>query len=179
MKKLKKEEKIITTDKDKIHKPHNSNMNKAPKEQDRYLIEVNKSQLRILSSMCESMSRIICGQLITTFSMICENAWENLHKEDKSHRDNWISMSNEVEKHCDELRKLCWGQDRGSLNGIHYNKISDILWDLYQVFRHQLWLDEPEDKKSYMTVDSDEPLNTGTEPLAKITLISDNTDSKK
>jgi hypothetical protein len=49
-----------------------------------------------------------------------------------------------------------------------YKEALGWMRDLHQVLRHQLWLDRPEDKKSPITVDADEAMQFGTEPLAKI-----------
>ena len=54
------------------------------------------------------------------------------------------------------------------MNGVGYDDTADILFDLHQVLRHQLWLDRPEDKKSHITVDADEAMRFGSEPLAII-----------
>ena len=47
-------------------------------------------------------------------------------------------------------------------------KTSDVLFDLHQVIRHQLWLNRPEDKKSNYTVDASEAMQFAQEPLATI-----------
>lgn len=144
-------------------------MKKKDKQEKKYLIEVTERQLQILSNGCETLSRTICGQL-DMFADICEDNWEKHHK-DEEHRigsGHWNSMRDDVKGHCDALRWLCWKQGPGYLYGVNYDDRADILWDLYQVFRHQLWLDRPASVKSRMTVDSYEPMQFGDEPLAKI-----------
>ena len=52
--------------------------------------------------------------------------------------------------------------------GVGYDEDADVLYDLHQVIRHQLWLDRPDDKKSIATVDASEAMRFGSEPLATI-----------
>jgi hypothetical protein len=63
--------------------------------------------------------------------------------------------------------------DYCSLYGIRYDDTADILFDIHQCIRHQLWLDRPADKKSNITVDADEAMQVGSEPLAVIKRIKD------
>ena len=72
------------------------------------------------------------------------------------------------EQRKDKMRLSFWGLDYNSFYGIHYDENADIIWDIYQVIRHQLWLDRPEENKSHMTVDASTAMRVGKEPLAKI-----------
>lgn len=90
---------------------------------------------------------------------------------DKEFEGGWQAMRNDAEYYSNAIKRRFWGLERNVLYGVNYDDTSDILWDIYQVIRHQLWLDKPEDKKSRITVDADEPLSFGTEPLAKINRI--------
>ena len=108
------------------------------------------------------------------FQDLFEAAWEKRCKEatgnmrDKEWDGGWYNMRSEAERICNEIKAKFWGLPNNSLYGIHYDDTADILWDIHQCIRHQLWLDRPEDKKSNITVDSDEPMRVGSEPLADI-----------
>lgn len=80
----------------------------------------------------------------------------------------WQNMREDAKAICKQIKQRFWGLGSNSMFGIHYDETSDILFDLHQTIRHQLWLDEPEDKKSHITVDADEPRSFGSEPLAII-----------
>lgn len=141
-----------------------------------YSLELTERQAKLLSWALDSFARIIEGQ-DSTYQDMMEAAWERRSKEatgnfmDKEFEGGWQNMRNDAEYYSNAIKKRFWGLERNALYGVNYDDTSDILWDIYQVIRHQLWLDKPEDKKSHITVDADEPLSFGTEPLAKISRI--------
>ena len=49
--------------------------------------------------------------------------------------------------------------------GIKYDSVSDTLYDMHQVMRHQLWLDSD---RQFIGVDSSEAMQVSDEPLIKI-----------
>ncbi|MCQ2198468.1 MAG: hypothetical protein MJZ19_01955 [Paludibacteraceae bacterium] len=53
---------------------------------------------------------------------------------------------------------------------MNYDEKSNIWWDMYQVFRYQIWKDSNIDASSrdMTTVASHEPMLTGKEPLILI-----------
>lgn len=55
-----------------------------------------------------------------------------------------------------------------TMYGIHYDDTADILFDIHQCIRHQLWEDRPESEKSHITVDAYPQMRAGSEPLAII-----------
>lgn len=71
--------------------------------------------------------------------------------------------------------------DGAGVYGIKYSEQSDILFDIYQAFRYQRYLDmSPEDKEiCKYTVLSDSPMGYSSEPLPKITHVEDNTTTEK
>ena len=79
-------------------------------------------------------------------------------------------MRYEAEAVCKHIKKRFWGLESNAMYGIHYDDTADILFSLHQVLRHQLWLDG--DRK-FHGVDSDRPMQIGTEPLAEIEKIKE------
>lgn len=152
---------------------------KKPKQKDAaehkhvYTLELTERQARLLSWALDSFSRIIEGQ-DGTYQEMMEAAWEKRCKEatgnfmDKEWDGGWYQMRHDAEYFANAIKRRFWGLERNSLYGVNYDESSDILWDIYQVIRHQLWLDKPEDKKSHITVDASPAMKFGDEPLAII-----------
>jgi hypothetical protein len=139
-----------------------------------YTIELTKRQAELLSYACDQFSRLIIGQ-DWSYQELFEAAWEKRCKEavgghgmDNEWDGGWYKMREDAEAICKQIKQRFWGLDSRSMYGIHYDDVADILFALHTVIRHQLWLDKPEDKKSHITVDSDEPMRIGSEPLALI-----------
>lgn len=138
-----------------------------------YALSLSKRQAELLSYACDQFARCIQGQ-DWTFQELMESAWEKRCKEatGESMDDNWDGgwwpMRKEAEEISHRIKKRFWGLGVNAMYGIHYDDTADILWDIHQVIRHQLWLDRPDNDKSHITVDADEPMRVGDEPLAKI-----------
>lgn len=138
-----------------------------------YQLEITERQARILSYACDQFSRLICGQ-DWSYQELFEAAWEKRCKEatgnfmDKEFEGGWYEMRADAEAICKQAKKRFWGCASNAMYGVNYDDTADILFDMNQVLRHQLWLDRPEDQKSHITVDSDEAMQYGSEPLAKI-----------
>jgi len=139
-----------------------------------YTLHLTKRQVELLSYACDRFSRLICGQ-DWTYQELFEEAWEKRCKEavgghgmDEEWNGGWQAMRNEAEFISQQIKKRFWGLDRQTMHGIRYDNTADILFDLHQVLRHQLWLDRPDSEKSPITVDADTPINFGSEPLAII-----------
>lgn len=136
-----------------------------------YQLELTERQAKILSYACDQFSRLICGQ-DWSYQELFEAAWEKRCKEatggmmDKEFEGGWDEMRADAEALCKQIKKRFWDCEANAMYGIHYDDTADILFDLHQVIRHQLWLDRPEDQKSHITVDSDEAMRHGSEPLA-------------
>lgn len=145
----------------------------------KYKLYLTEKQARLLSYTCDRFSRCICGQ-DGTYQELFEQAWEKRAKKatgnwmDQEFEGGWSAMRDKAEDLCKEIKKVFWGLDWSTLNGIYYDKDSDILYDLYQVIRHQLWLDRPDDEKSTITVDADEAMHISDEPLPYIERIKEN-----
>lgn len=145
---------------------------KKQDEQHEYTLHLTKRQVQLLSFACDRMSRIICGQ-DWTYQEFMEQAWEKRCKEavggngfDKEWDGGWQNMRLDAEAICKQIKKRFWGLDSNALYGIHYDDVADVLFDIHQVLRHQLWIDNG--MKTRFTVDSDEAMKIGDEPLAKI-----------
>ena len=138
-----------------------------------YQLELTERQAKLLSYACDRLSRIICGQ-DWTYQEFMEEAWEKRCKEatgksmDKEWDGGWSAMREDAEEICKKIKKRFWNLDSNTFYGIGYDDTANILYDIHQVLRRQLWEDKPSGKKSFITVDSDTPMRTGSEPLAQI-----------
>ncbi|MBR6141213.1 MAG: hypothetical protein IKQ37_05575 [Bacteroidaceae bacterium] len=141
-----------------------------------YTLQLTERQAKLLSWACDSIARIIEGQDFI-YQDFMESAWEKRCKEatgkmmDKEWDGGWSEMRCDAEAIAKQIKKRFWGLDSKSLYGIHYDESADILWDIHQVIRHQLWLDRPDDMKSHITVDASSATRCGVEPLAIINKI--------
>lgn len=147
----------------------------------KYQIEVTERQLQLLSWACDMADRQIIGQLDASLWHECMSAWEREYRKDNGIKESlstlpkeWHTVRAQVDAHIDELRRLCWHQDKHTMYGIGYNDTADTLFDMHCVFRHALWKEEPKDKRSECVVSAyphDHPY--GSEPLAKINEVFD------
>lgn len=141
-----------------------------------YRLELTERQAKILSYVCDQFSRLICGQ-DWSYQELFEAAWEKRCKEatgnmmDKEWDGGWDNMRADAEAICKKIKKRFWGCEANAMYGVNYDDTADILFDLYQVLRHQLWLDRREDQRSHITVDADEAMRFGDEPLSIISKI--------
>lgn len=142
----------------------------------KYQITLNERQLKALSYACNEFSRLICGQ-DWSYQNLMEAAWDKRCKEatgkimDDEFEGGWQSMRNDAEALAKQIKQRFWGLPINSLYGIYYDETADLLFDIHQVLRHQLWLDRPEDKKSPVTVDAYPAMRHGCEELIKITKV--------
>lgn len=139
----------------------------------RYTLELTHKQAQLLSYVCDQFSRLICGQ-DWGYQQLFEAAWEKRCKEatgemmDKEWDGGWYEMRHEAEEICKHIKKRFWGLDYNAQYGVRYDETADILFDIHCVIRHQLWKDMDDDHKSSVTVDADEAMQFGNEPLAII-----------
>ena len=143
----------------------------------RYTIQITEKQMRQLEKACEAMARLINGQMFP-MQYICESAWKKHVQEPRgleACRDAFFDMRHKVEACLNALHTLCWDIPVGTDYGLHHNPDSDILWDIYQVFRHQRYLAMPPEKQEQlrMTVIADDPWRTGKEPLCEVVEIEE------
>ena len=139
----------------------------------KYIIELTEEQTRLLSWACDQLPRLIEGQ-DWSFQQLMEEAWEKRCKEatgkymDDEWDGGWHAMREEAERICKEIKQKFWGLPAHAMNGIHYDDTADILFDIHQAIRHQLWKDNPNPNKSHITVDSSPATQFGSESLIKI-----------
>ena len=137
----------------------------------KYQITLTEKQARLLSYALDQFPRLIQGQ-DSSFQDLMESAWEKRCKEatgkmmDDEWDGGWHNMRHDAERMSQEMKKRFWGLEPNALNGVHYDKDGDTLWDIHQVIRHQLWQDNP--NHQLYTVDAAEAHQFGDEPLAKI-----------
>lgn len=139
----------------------------------KYQIELTERQVTLLSYACDRLSRIIQGQ-DGTYQEFMEHAWEKRCKErtgnfmDKSWDGGWYEMRADAEELCKKMKARFWGLRSNELWGVHYDEDADVLYDIHQVLRHQLWLDRPDSEKLSWTTDASEAMKYGDEPLITI-----------
>lgn len=139
----------------------------------KYTLELTEKQARLLSYACDQFARLIEGQ-DSSFQDLMEGAWEKRCKKatgssmDEDWDGGWSGMREEAEWTCREIKRKFWGLPNNSLNGVGYDDTADIIWDIYQCLRYQLWLDMPE-PKSHWTVNAFPARRYGSEPLAIVT----------
>lgn len=139
----------------------------------KYIIELNERQAQLLSYACDQFARLIQGQ-DAAFQDLMEMAWEKRCKNatgnmmDKEWDGGWYAMREEAERTCREIKRKFWGLPANTLNGIHYDDTADILVDIHQVIRHELWKNRLE-PKSHMIVDAFPATRFGEETLCTAT----------
>ena len=139
----------------------------------KYIIELNERQAQLLSWALNTFPRLIEGQSFA-YQDLLESAWEKRCKEatgrmmDDEFDGGWRKMREDAETFCKEIKKRFWNLDPNTDYGIHYDESADILWDIYQALRYELWKNRPE-PKSHMTVDAFPATGFGEEPLCKVT----------
>ena len=159
-------------------------MKKKKENKPIYTLRLTERQAKLLSYACDQFSRLICGQ-DWSYQNLMEEAWEKRCKEATGNFMNdewdggWYAMRHDAEAICEQIKKRFWGLDWNSLYGVKYDDTADILYDLHQVIRYQLWLDRPESEKSHITVDASPAMRFGSEPLAEITKVTNPKTEKK
>ena len=159
-------------------------MKKEKKNKPIYTLRLTERQAKLLSYACDQFSRLICGQ-DWSYQNLMEEAWEKRCKEATGKFMNdewdggWYAMRHDAEAICEQIKKRFWGLGWNSLYGVKYDDTADILYDLHQVIRYQLWLDRPESEKSHITVDASPAMRFGSEPLAEITKVTNPKTEKK
>ena len=133
-------------------------------------VELTANQVEHLRTACEQAARLRCGQLDYSLEMELMSAYERRYKDDEERLKRSHEVRAQINNTFDHLHTLCWELPGNADYGLNYNEDSDILWDMYQIFRHQLWKEaHPNPSLSdKMTVDGDNPYQTGIEPLISI-----------
>lgn len=141
-----------------------------------YQVKMTANQLFLLEHTCEWYMRLLCGQDFILRDFL-ENRWHKFVQEKKNLEytgPEFWEMRKLVEQYVSELRDLIWDIRGNADYGIGVDKDADNLWDIYQVLRHQRYLDMDDESKDMMrnTVMSHSAMHTGTEPLITVENIS-------
>ena len=139
----------------------------------KYILELNEKQARLLSWALDTLPRLIEGQG-HAYQDLFESAWEKRCKKatgkmmDDEFEGGWQKMREDAETFCCEIKRRFWALHPNADYGIHYDETADILWDMYQVLRHELWKNRKEPKPHY-TVDAYPATQYSKEPLINVT----------
>ena len=139
----------------------------------KYIIELSERQAQLLSWALNTFPRLIEGQS-NAYQDLLKSAWEKRCKEatgrmmDDEFEGGWHKMREDAETFCKDIKKRFWNLAPIADYGIHYDESADILWDIYQCLRYELWKNRPE-PKSHMAVDAFIATRFGEEPLCKVT----------
>lgn len=104
-------------------------------KEDKYILEVNRKQLELINQALASFTRLSVGQLKYGLGQLIWNP---------------ETMNQLNQKQIDVLKLIDSDHDYNEM--VHINKDADILYDVHQVLRHQLWKENS--NKSDITVDS-------------------------
>lgn len=143
------------------------------KKEKKYVLELNQKQAELLSWALNTFPRLIQGQ-DNAYQDLLESAWERRCKKvtgrsmDDEFEGGWQKMREDAETFCKEIKRRFWDLAPNANYGIHYDESADILWDIYQALRYEIWKNRPE-PKSHFTVDAYMATQFGEEPLAKVT----------
>lgn len=137
-----------------------------PKKKDQvfYQLTVTEKQLRLINTALEEYFRIGLnqwGNLADRLAMI----GVDLSPENPNHKwifDTMIHKRDDVRIVLEAAGRILWpyGLTKQDEENI-------LLQDIWQVIRHQLWLDDPDREKRGYCVDSNKPLIQGSEPIAR------------
>lgn len=145
-------------------------MRKAIKEQLRYTITMTEAQLRTVNTALEEFFRVRMGQMGDLADSLA-GLDVDFSRDNPMHSqifDAYIQRRDATRIALDAAKNIAFGQHNYPSPG----EDARICEDVWQVIRHQLWLDNP-DRLEY-TVDSREPLLVSQQPIATIRKASDN-----
>ncbi|MCM1221898.1 MAG: DUF4406 domain-containing protein [Lachnospiraceae bacterium] len=131
---------------------------------------LNKRQMQVLSDACDHYSRILCGQLDVGLEDAIEKGIQREYTTatfDKKHE-----IRETAREKIDEIKMLIWNMGRGASHGVKYDDNSDLLFDIHQVLRHQLWKINP-NRLSYVN-SATQGFPFGKEPFVTVKMIKTN-----
>lgn len=113
----------------------------------KYKITCNEEQIRMISFALEQYSRMICGQLGHNYMPSIETA---LHKEIYVKGGSTLESMQEmcrvrdiVDQHLEQIKTLIWNLG-GASHGLHYDKDSDMSYEMYKAIKHQFEVEKQE-----------------------------------
>ena len=146
------------------------------KDQVFYQLTVTENQLRLINTALEEYFRIGMnqwGDLADRLSRI----GVDLSPEHPNHKwifDTMIHTRDDVRIVLETAGRILWP------HGLTKQSEDNILaQDIWQVIRHQLWLDRPDKDKLGYCVDGNKPFIQSGEPIAKCVRISDGTNADR
>lgn len=131
-----------------------------------FILDVH--QMELLRNVCEHAARLIAGQMDYTLVDELVQAYEKSYKDDTEKLKDTDKVRTLVKEEFDKLHTLCWDLPVNADHGMNYDDNSDILWDMYQVIRHQLWNDNQKGKDNFWCVSADEPMQTSKEKFIQV-----------
>ncbi len=155
-------EKIILKDSEKDNESYKNNVEKLSDiitiisdgvsgkyDENEITLNFNKEQISRMNNICNNYCRFICGQT-PSVSQWLSDIWSMHHH---FNSEEYFKVRNIIETYVLILHKLCWNDSAYAYNGVGYDDDSDCLYDMHQVFRHELWKISENNRSDY-TVDS-------------------------
>lgn len=146
---------------------------KAPTETvkaSRYTLTVTKEQLQTINTALEEFFRVRMGQMWDLADSLA-GLDVDFSRDNPLHDqifDSYIKRRDATRIVLEAAKKVAFGEHNYPSPG----EDARICEDVWQVIRHQLWLDNPD--RLEHTVDSREPLLMSQQPIATIRKASDN-----
>ena len=132
---------------------------------DFYRLTVNERQLRLINAALEEFFRLGLNQWWGLADRLATIGLEIPPADDPHHDqvfDRYIHTRDDARIVMEAAGRVLWPY------GLTKQDADNILaQDIYQVIRHQLWLDDPDRDKSQYSVDAAPPLLQSGEPAAK------------
>lgn len=136
----------------------------SKKDQVFYQLTVTEKQLRLINTALEEYFRIGTNQWGDLADRLARIGVD-LSPENPNHKwifDSMILTRDDVRVVLEAAGRILWPQ------GFAKQDEDNILaQDIWQVIRHQLWLDRPDKDKLGYCVDGNKPIIRGSEPIAK------------
>ncbi len=134
----------------------------------KYVVELTDIQLKLISEACEICARMKCGQIGRALSML-----------ELKNTDDEIISNYDFGKLIETIIKPIMNLGYDSYWGVGYSEKSDAWFDINETIRHRLVWDNAYDRgiikpgesrkwPEMMTVDYDEPMHWGAEPIPTI-----------
>lgn len=139
----------------------------------KYRVTLTEKQFSVIQDACEEYLRVRLGQGWYLADELSGRTF-NLSRDDNPNFDRDFHVF--LEKR-DMARIALDAALRITLQGsngvIQTRKEPEdlVAEDIFEAFRHQRWLEKPEDERSFWTVDAGRPLNWSEEPLPEIEMV--------
>ena len=135
------------------------------KEQAVYQITVTERQLKLINTALEEFFRIGLNQWGDLADRVANIGFEYPSKDMPNHElvfDRHIHTRDTVHTVLETAGRILWpyGLDKQDEDNL-------LAQDIWQVFRHQLWLDRPDRAKLGYCVDGNKPMIQSNEPAPK------------